>query len=203
MLTLVSGSLLLSLLHAIIPNHWLPILAIGKKENWSLNEVLQVTIISGLSHVASTLLIGWGLAFFGWELSKKYESITPLIAPFFLIAIGAVFIYRHHRHKHFHVADQQHQNSKFKMIVSLSLAMFFSPCLEVEAYFLAAGVENFWWTVLLSAIYFFVTLLGMLIWILIAFRGLSKFNWHALEHRAGIIAGVTLIVSGIISFFLH
>lgn len=201
MLTLVSGSLLLSLLHAIIPNHWLPILAIGKKENWSLREVLQVTFISGLSHVTSTLLIGWGLAFFGWELSQKYKSITPFIAPFVLITIGAVFIYRHHRHKHFHVADQQHQNSKFKMIASLSLAMFFSPCLEVEAYFLSAGVESFWWTVLLSAIYFFVTLLGMVIWVTIAYHGLNKFNWHALEHKAGIIAGVTLIASGITSFF--
>jgi putative Mn2+ efflux pump MntP len=144
MLTLVSGSLLLSLLHAIIPNHWLPILAIGRKENWSLREVLQVTAFSGLSHVASTLIIGWGLAFFGWELSQKYKSITPFIAPTVLIVIGSVFIYRHHRHKHFHVADQQHQNSKFKMIASLSLAMFFSPCLEVEGYFLAAGVESFW-----------------------------------------------------------
>lgn len=202
MLTLVSGSLLLSLLHAIIPNHWLPILAIGKKENWSLREVLNVTVISGLSHVTSTLVIGWGLAFFGWELSQKYKSITPFIAPIVLIVIGAIFIYRHHKHKHFHVADQQHQSSKFRMILSLSLAMFLSPCLEVEAYFLAAGVESFWWTVLLSAIYFSVTIIGMLIWVTVAFHGLNRLNWHKLEHKAGIITGVTLISSGIISFFL-
>jgi len=203
MLTLVSGSLLLSLLHAVIPNHWLPILAIGKKENWSLREILNVTVISGLSHVASTLLIGWGLAFFGWELSQKYRSISPFIAPFVLIIIGVVFIYRHHRHKHFHVDDPQHHNSKLKIIGSLSLAMFFSPCLEVEAYFLAAGVQSLWWTALLSAIYFFVTLLGMLIWVTIAYHRLSKFNWHALEHKAGIITGVTLIASGFISFFVN
>jgi len=148
------------------------------------------------------LLIGLGLAFFGWEFSQKYKSIAPLIAPVVLITIGAVFIYRHHRHKHFHVADQHHQKSKFNIIASLSLAMFFSPCLEVEGYFLAAGVESFWWTIVLSAIYFFATLLGMVIWVAIAYRGLNKLNWHALEHKAGIIAGVTLIVSGIISFVL-
>jgi len=203
MLTLVGGSLLLSLLHAIIPNHWLPVLAIGRKENWSLREILNVTVISGLSHVASTLLIGWGLAFFGWELSQKYRSISPFISPSVLITIGVVFIYRHHRHKHFHVEDPQHHNSKLKIIGSLSLAMFFSPCLEVEAYFLAAGVQSFWWTALLSVIYFFVTLLGMLIWVTIAYRRLSKFNWHALEHKAGIITGVTLILSGLISFFVN
>ncbi len=203
MLTLVSGSLLLSLLHAVIPSHWLPILAIGKKENWSLREILNVTAISGLSHVTSTLLIGWSLAFFGWEISKNFKSLTPFIAPIVLIAIGGVFIYRHHKHKHFHVADQQHQNSKLKMIFTLSLAMFLSPCLEVEAYFLAAGTESIWWTVLLSAIYFFVTLIGMVVWVNIAYRGLTKFNWHTLEHKAGIITGVTLILSGILSFLLR
>ena len=203
MLTLVAGSLILSLLHAIIPNHWLPILAIGKKENWSLREIINVTVVSGLSHVTSTLLIGWGLAFFGWELSQKYKSITPIIAPAVLIFIGLVFIYRHHRHKHFHVADQQHQNSKFKMILTLSIAMFLSPCLEIEAYFLAAGVESFWWTALLSAVYFVVTLLGMVIWVTVAYKGLNKFNWHSLEHQAGIITGGTLIASGVIAFFLN
>src|ERR1043165_7916811 len=189
MLTLVSGSILLSLLHAIIPNHWLPILAIGRKEHWSLREILSITAVAGLSHVASTLLIGWTLVFFGWEVSKNFEGITPYIAPSVLIFIGIIFIYRHHKHKHFHVADQRHQNSKSKMIATLSLAMFFSPCLEIEAFFLAASSQGVWWTALMSTVYAVVTLSGMLIWVTIAFHGLNKFNWHKLEHKAGIIAG--------------
>jgi putative Mn2+ efflux pump MntP len=203
MFALVSGSLLLSLLHAIIPSHWLPVLAIGKKEGWSFSEILNVTIISGLSHVASTLLIGWGLAFFGWEISKNFQTITPYLAPVVLVFIGIVFIYRHHKHKHFHVNDQPHQNSKAKMIFGLSLAMFFSPCLEIEAYFLASGTESVWWTVILSAIYFFVTLAGMVIWVNVAYHSSNKFNWHRLEHNAGIITGGTLIATGIISFLIH
>ena len=31
MYSIFIGSLLLSFLHAVIPNHWLPVLAIGKK----------------------------------------------------------------------------------------------------------------------------------------------------------------------------
>ncbi len=203
MFALVFGSLLLSLLHAIIPNHWLPILAIGRKENWSLREILNVTVIAGLSHVASTLLIGWALAFFGWEISQQLGSVTPFIAPVVLIVIGIVFIYRHHKHKHFHVDGPQHQNSKTKMIFTLSLAMFFSPCLEIEAYFLAAGTQSIWWTIVLSCIYFTVTLVGMIAWVSLAYHGLNKLNWHALEHKAGIITGATLIATGIVTFFLR
>lgn len=203
MLTLVSGSFLLSLLHAIIPNHWLPILAIGRKENWSLREILSITAIAGLSHVASTLAIGWLLVFFGWELSKNFQVIAPFIAPAVLIVVGLIFIYRHHKHKHFHVADQTHQNSKTKMIVSLSVAMFFSPCLEIEAFFLAASAQSTWWTLLMSSIYAVVTLSGMIIWVNVAYHGLNKLNWHALEHKAGIITGATLILTGILSYFIH
>src|SRR5579871_5039148 len=99
MFALIAGSLILSLLHAVIPNHWLPILAIARKENWSLRETVNVTAVAGLSHAASTLLIGWGLAFFGWELSHQFAAATSIIAPVVLITIGMLFIYRHYRHK--------------------------------------------------------------------------------------------------------
>jgi nickel/cobalt exporter len=39
---LLLGSLVLSLLHAAIPNHWLPIVAIGKRAGWSAAEKLRV-----------------------------------------------------------------------------------------------------------------------------------------------------------------
>jgi len=203
MLTLVTGSFMLSLLHAVIPNHWLPILAIGRRENWSLREILSITAVAGSAHVASTLIIGWTLVFFGWEVSRNFEEVTPFIAPAVLISIGVVFIYRHHKHKHFHVADQQHQNSKSKMIATLSLAMFFSPCLEIEAFFLAAGSQRVWLTILMSAVYAVVTLSGMVIWVNVAYHGLNKLNWHKLEHKAGIITGVTLIATGTLSYFLR
>ena len=55
MVTLITGSLVLSILHALIPNHWLPVLAISRKENWSIGQTTSVTFISGLSHALSTI----------------------------------------------------------------------------------------------------------------------------------------------------
>ncbi|NIT61463.1 MAG: hypothetical protein GWN00_36245, partial [Aliifodinibius sp.] len=58
MISIIIGSLLLSLLHAVIPNHWLPVIAIGRKENWTIEEVKKVTLISAIAHALSTILIG-------------------------------------------------------------------------------------------------------------------------------------------------
>ena len=68
MITLISGSLILSILHGLIPNHWLPVLAIGKKEKWDLSETTRVTVIAGLAHATSTVLIGVLLAVVGANL---------------------------------------------------------------------------------------------------------------------------------------
>ncbi len=36
-----------------------------------------------------------------------------------------------------------------------------------------------------------------------AYKGLLNFNSHILEHNAGIVNGITLVVTGIITFFVH
>ncbi len=200
---LLIGSLLLSILHAIIPNHWLPVLAIGKKDNWSLNEVMKVTFISGLAHAASTLAIGIVLGFVGLELSSKLQYFTHFIAPGILITLGIFFIYQHHRHKHFHLHQTPEPTlPKTRIIMALVMGMFFSPCLEIEAYFLMAGTIGWWAVLTIGTLYLFISVTGMVLWVRFAYKGILKLNWHSLEHNAGIITGWTLIATGIISFFI-
>ena len=85
----------------------------------------------------------------------------------------------------------------------LAVAMFFSPCMEIEAYFLLAGAKAPWLLGLISAMYFLITTTGMLLLVRYAYKGILKLNWHSLEHNAGIVTGLTLIGTGIITFFIH
>ena len=203
MYSIILGSILLSLLHAVIPNHWLPVLAIGKRENWSLAEVTKVTFISGLAHALSTIAIGIILGLLGLQLANKIEYFTHFIAPVILICLGVFFIYRHHRHKHFHLHQTPRATlSKNKIIFALVIAMFLSPCMEIEAYFLLAGTKGIWAVLTIAALYLSITVSGMVLWVRLAYRGVLKLNWHSLEHNSGIITGWTLVVTGIISFFI-
>jgi putative Mn2+ efflux pump MntP len=203
MITLITGSLILSVLHALIPNHWLPVLAISKKENWTLGQTTLVTLASGLAHALSTVLIGVAIAVIGVKLSSAVENFTHYIAPGVLIGIGLFYIYQHHRHKHFHLHAQPVVKDKRKVILTLALAMFFSPCFEIEAYFLLAGTHGWWMVSILASLYTIVTVSGMVLWVRLTYKGLLKLNWHTLEHNAGIITGLTLLLTGIISFFIH
>lgn len=204
MFSIIAGSIILSLLHATIPNHWLPVIAIGKKEKWSVQEVTQVTFISAIAHGVSTVIIGFFLAFIGAKMAGSIEHFTRFIAPSILILLGIVFIYRHHNHQHFHLDENiKKKHSKNKIIVALVLAMFLSPCMEIEAYFLLAGTQAKWLIWFIAALYLLITTAGMVLLVRLAYIGILKLNWHSLEHNAGIITGITLVATGILAFFIH
>lgn len=204
MFSIIAGSIILSLLHATIPNHWLPVIAIGRKEKWTLNEVTRVTFISAISHGLSTVIIGLILGYIGSQMAESIEHFTHYIAPVILIILGVVFIYRHHHHKHFHIDNvDQKKRSKKSIIIALVLAMFLSPCMEIEAYFLLAGSYAPWLIWFIAALYLLITTAGMVILVRFAYIGVLKLNWHQLEHNAGIITGVTLVGTGILAFFIH
>lgn len=204
MFSIITGSIILSLLHATIPNHWLPVIAIGRKENWSVNEVTRVTFIAAIAHGLSTVILGFLLAYLGAQMAESIEHFTHFIAPAILILLGIIFIYRHHNHKHFHLDDDiKRKKSKRSIIVALVLAMFLSPCMEIEAYFLLAGTQASWLIWFIAVLYLVITTAGMILLVRFAYLGVLKLNWHKLEHNAGIITGVTLVATGILAFFIQ
>ena len=203
MASIIIGSLLISLLHAVIPNHWLPVLAIGKKEGWTLGETTRITFIAGMAHVVSTVIIGLMLGLISGELSNNIDHFSHIVAPAILILIGLYFVKQHYSHHHFHLEKKQlEKKTKSSIILALVTAMFLSPCMEIEAYFLLAGERGWPMMAAVATMYSVITITGMLLWIRIVYKGLVKLNWHKWEHNAGIITGVVLIATGVISFFV-
>jgi nickel/cobalt transporter (NicO) family protein len=186
------GSLALSLIHAVIPNHWIPLVAVGKAENWSRRELGWATAMTGAAHTVSTILIGLVIGFFGYQLASNYEFITQIVAPLILISLGLIYLIADakgnligHRHDHIHDRENYHnhtddyspikppgtaikeavtERSKLAILAPLGTAMFFSPCIEIEAYYFAAGSLLGWLGILMvSGIYFIITILGMML----------------------------------------
>ncbi|MFO7657748.1 MAG: hypothetical protein R6W78_11825 [Bacteroidales bacterium] len=210
MIQILIGSILLSIVHAFIPNHWIPLVAIGKAENWTTRETVIATIITGLAHTLSTVLVGIIIGFAGFKLAGYYEKITTLVAPMVLITIGLVFVVidfsRGHRHNHaFEGTSRTGKNTKSKvaLILSLSIAMFFSPCLELEAFFFRAGTMGWPGIIMVSVVYTVITVIFMAVLVYLGIKGTSKFRWHFLEHHEKTVSGIVLIILGILAFFVE
>jgi nickel/cobalt transporter (NicO) family protein len=203
------GSLVLSLIHASIPNHWIPLIAIGKTEKWTLKETLTATLITGVSHTISTILIGIIVGLIGIKLSSSYNLVIDYVAPSILIAIGILYIIsdiknleHHHHTKLENTKIRSNSKSKIGILVSLSVAMFLTPCVEIEAYYFQAGMIGWKGIFIVSAVYTSTTVLLMLLFVYAWVKGTREIRSHTLEHHDKLITGIVLIGLGILAFFV-
>jgi nickel/cobalt transporter (NicO) family protein len=203
------GSLILSIIHALIPNHWLPLIALGKTEKWTQPQTLWATIITGVAHTLSTIIIGIVVGLIGYKLSAKYSLISETIAPAILVGLGMFYIvlgFRSHHHHHAikpMVNDQDKSKSRWAAILtSLSIAMFLTPCIEIEAYYFQAGTIGWIGIFIVSAVYLLTTLVVMLSLVSLGMKGVSTFKSDFLEHHEKGITGFVLVALGLLAFFV-
>lgn len=205
--SILIGSFTLSILHALIPSHWLPFITIGKAEHWSNRQLLTVTAIAGLAHTVSTTLLGVLVSLAGWQLAENYHDLSERAIPLLLLALGLWYVMQHLRHNHVHdhidAGAARKARSFSALLVSLGVAMFLSPCLEIEAYFLSAGAKGWESVMLVALIYNVVTLSGMLLMVSIGRRGLRRLNSAWFEHNENLITGLTLVGLAILNFFIE
>lgn len=209
---LIMGSLTLSLLHALIPSHWLPFVTIGKAERWTRRQTLTVTALAGLAHTVSTSLLGVLVSLAGWQLAESYHELSERAIPLLLLALGLWYLMQHLRHRHVHdhidAGAMRASRSFSRLLLSLVIAMFLSPCLEIEAYFLSAGAKGWPAVLTVALIYNGVTLSGMLLMVALARTGLQRLDAHwpdvaRFEHYENLITGLTLVGLAILNFFIE
>ena len=212
---IIVGAFLLSIVHASIPNHWIPLVALSKAEKWNEKLTMGITAIAGFAHTLSTIIIGIIVGFFGYKLSDSYSFIVGVIAPSLLILLGIIYLiysirdnkHRHHHHSHeINIDDANLTSAKKKttaIILTLTISMFSSPCLEIEAYFFVASSLGWQGIISVSVIYTIITIAGMLLLVWLGMKGVRKIKSHFLEHHEKTITGILLIVLGIAGYFIR
>jgi cadmium resistance protein CadD (predicted permease) len=130
-------------------------------------------------------------------------------APLILIVIGLIYAFldlkddRKHHHKDFIKTDSLSKRSKFAITFPLAIALFFSPCVAIGSYFFVAGTRGWHGIVVVSAIYLSVTILGMVLMVNTALKGVKKLEWHFLERHEKLVTGVVLIMLGALIYFVE
>jgi cadmium resistance protein CadD (predicted permease) len=204
MIQILTGSLIISAIHAFVPNHWIPLVAVSKTEKWSRNETLWVTAITGSAHTLSTILVGVAVGLLGYRLSSTHEYVTRLVAPSILVILGLVYLIIGLKSSHHHrdpiAVSSTSKKSKFIIITSLAVGMFFSPCIEIEVYYFTAGTLGWLGIAIVSIVYLIVTVLGMVLLVDFGRKGAEKLQWHFLEEHEKKIMGVVLIGLGVFGY---
>jgi len=99
--------------------------------------------------------------------------------------------------------DDVNKKNTTTIILALTTSMFFSPCLEIEAYFFVASKLGWEGIIAVSVIYTFITIAGMLLLVWLGMKGVKKIKSHVLEHHEKTITGILLVLLGMAGFFIR
>lgn len=205
MLSLLTGTILLAAVHALIPNHWLPLVAVAKAERWKPKEITTVTLMAAVAHVIGTVVLGLILGMIGKELQEEYGRTIVVATAVLLIAFGLIYFTVNLPHHHHSTQQdvQDYKRSKRRWLLIFVGMMFLSPCLEVESLFLSAGAFGMAAVFSMAATYAVISILGIWLLVSLGIRGVHLLPAQFIEHNEKKISGAVLILVGIVTFFVH
>ena len=86
---LVATVAAVGVLHTLVPDHWAPIVVVGRQRGWSVAHTARAAAVAGLGHVTSTLVLGIIVWTVGASLSVSYGHAVSVVAAAALILFGA------------------------------------------------------------------------------------------------------------------
>ena len=216
-------------IHTVIgPDHYLPFVLLGRANKWSSAKLAAITIVCGIAHVLSSVVlgligIGVGVALKRLEL---IESVRGEIASYALIAFGLVYMlwglrrarrgrpHEHahlhedgdtHLHTHSHKASHAHAHAdgSTNTVWWLFVIFVLGPCEPLIPLLMFPAATSGWFGIFLVSATFGVTTIATMTTIaVLAHKGLSFADFRWAERYVHALAGGTIAVSGMAVRFL-
>lgn len=233
LLILAAAAASIGLVHTLTgPDHYLPFVMMAYARKWRLSKTLLVTLLCGLAHVMSSVVLGLlgialGIAVGHLEM---FEAWRGNVAAWVLIAFGLAYAvwglrqairnrphthhHRHddvdaHEHEHVHHRDHAHVHlPEGEPTVSITPWVLFvifvlGPCEPLIPLLMYPAAKTSWsGLILVTAIFLITTVTTMLVSVTAMTWGAQMRLFAPLERYAHGIAGLTILVCGLAIQFL-
>ncbi len=193
--------LTLALLHTSIPSHWLCFVVVGKAQGWTRRQVIGVAAFAGTIHVLTTIALGLLLRFLGAALLHADEQRLGRISAGLLIAFGVVYLVLHFLHVGHHHEEDRKVPDRWA-IVTLVMAVTFSPCTAAIPLVVAASAKGVGGFLIVSAVLFVATVGNMMLWVGLVSLGIEKLQFRWFDDYEKLILGIVLIALGVLMLVL-
>ncbi|MFH1784610.1 MAG: sulfite exporter TauE/SafE family protein [bacterium] len=229
LLTLTAASI--GFFHTLMgPDHYLPFIVMAKARQWSMMKTTLITVLCGLGHVLSSIVLGLIGVMLGVAVTRLeiIESFRGNIAAWALIAFGLIYfiwglrqawrgkshmhIHNHgeedahnhehnHTNAHIHVHDSQKSQSITPWV--LFVIFVFGPCEPlIPILMYPAAKSSLFGVIWVSAVFSSITIITMLGVVLAGTLGVNFIPFKRLERYTHALAGAAISLSGMAIQFL-
>lgn len=205
------------------PDHYLPFIVLSKARQWSSVKTIVITLLCGIGHVGSSVVLGFigialGIAVFKLE---AVEAFRGELAAWVLIALGFTYFvwglhrairHRPHEHVHAHGSGEPHAHShnhlrdhahphgaELRSLTPWTLFIVFvlGPCEPLIPLLMYPAARNsLSGVVLVASVFGLVTIATMVSIVLAASYGLARLPLARLEKYSHALAGLAILLSG-------
>ncbi len=192
--------LTVSLLHTLIPSHWLCFVVVGRAQGWKIRKTLLVAAVAGLLHVAITVALGVAIVVFGRTLLEDEEIVERLSAGI-LGGLGVLYLVFHVIGKGHH-HGQDHAVPEKAAYTALVSSLVLSPC-SAAIPLLVAASGSVGWIAIIAGMLLVTTVGVMLLLVGLASLGIEKLQFHFFDRYEKLIVGLVLCALGALVFFVR
>ncbi len=216
MSVLLLGTAGIAVLHTLAgPDHYLPFIVMGRARRWSPARTVFWTVLCGLGHVGSSVLLALVgvLLGFGLERVQFIEGFRGNLAAWAMIAFGLAYLVwglkkaaraETHAHAHGPGGHAGGDAPGFRLTPWVLFTIFvFGPCEPMIPLVMYPAAQGSWadvWTVV--ATFSVLTIGAMLAVVLLAMKGLSLLPAGRFERYNHAAAGGTILLAGCAIQFL-
>ena len=216
-------------LHTILgPDHYLPFVVMSRARHWTMPRTALVTVLCGLGHVLSSVLLGLIGVAGGIAVTRleAFEGLRGSLAAWLLIGFGLAYFawglhrairnrphaHQHahdetvHEHEHAHVHSHSHVHPGRTRSLTpwiLFTIFVFGPCEPlIPILMYPAAQSSLFGMILVAGIFSAVTIGTMLSVVLLSAWGVSFARLGRLEPYTHALAGATICLAGLAIQFL-
>ncbi|MBI4710309.1 MAG: sulfite exporter TauE/SafE family protein [Nitrospirae bacterium] len=225
LLILITAAASIGFFHTLFgPDHYLPFIMMSRSGKWSPGKTTLITILCGVGHILSSVLLGLLGVTLGIGVSRLevIESFRGSMATWALIAFGLVYFIwglrkalRNTPHKHLHLHDDGaghihthnhtvehmhiHAKKEAKSITPwvLFTIFIFGPCEPlIPMLMYPAAKNNLTGLLLVTGIFGLTTIITMLGLVLVSIFGFNLIPTTRLERYTHAISGAVICLCG-------
>jgi nickel/cobalt transporter (NicO) family protein len=227
-LTMTAGTI--GVIHTLLgPDHYIPFTMMAWARRWSAAKTTVITLLCGLGHIGSSVVLGLLGVAFGWAVGslEVFEGFRGNIAGWALIAFGLVYFvwgfrrairnkphshsHHHededpHEHTHTHFHDHAHLHTRPAESITpwvLFVVFVLGPCVPlIPLLMYPAAEQSVYGLWLVTAIFGAATLTTMLTIVLLTRAGINFLPHETLQRFTHALAGGSILLCGLAIQFL-
>jgi putative Mn2+ efflux pump MntP len=204
-LLLVGTVAVVGVLHTLVPDHWVPITLLARRQGWTQARVARIALAAGFGHVLSTLAIGVLVWLIGTAFAEHFGRVVSVVSSIALVIFGLWVMLRSIRElRHQRECDQvpcEHGPGPSRLTLVLILGS--SPMVEGIPAFFAASRYGAALLAIMAAVFTITSVATYVLLCVGSSAGISRISLGPIEPYGEVLSGAIITLLGIVFIFVN